>query len=202
VPKPRPGVFRITKTNHNILQGVSAPEERLTDENWEQVTNWIQENADRYWLRPGGPLEHPSEGGADVIVIDDPQMPALIPLAKKKAPERPVVFRSHIQIRSDLVDQDGSPQAECWGAMWKDIQKADIFVSHPVKSFVPKIVPREKVGYMPASTDWLDGLNKNMRNEDIAYYGRIFNSWVRNSGMPVIDHPAGEFTQVTLRKLH
>ncbi|KAL4979358.1 hypothetical protein BDW66DRAFT_157544 [Aspergillus desertorum] len=193
VPKPRPGVFRITKTNHNILQGVSAPEERLTEENWEQVTNWIQENADRYWLRPGGPLEHPSKGGADVIVIDDPQMPALIPLAKEKAPERPVIFRSHIQIRSDLVDQEGSPQAECWGAMWKDIQKADIFISHPVKSFVPKIVPREKVGYMPASTDWLDGLNKNMRNEDIAYYGRIFNSWGRNSGMPVIDHPADEY---------
>ncbi|KAL2803402.1 hypothetical protein BJX63DRAFT_74960 [Aspergillus granulosus] len=193
VPKPRPGVFRITKTNHNILQGVSAPEERLTEENWESVTNWIHENANRYWLRFGGPLTHPSQGGADVIVIDDPQMPALIPLAKMVAPDRPVIFRSHIQIRSDLVAQEGSPQAECWGRMWEMIKSADLFISHPVRSFVPHTVPQEKVGYMPASTDWLDGLNKNMTDWDIAFYGRHFNSLVRNSGMPVIDYPADEY---------
>ncbi|KAL4785631.1 hypothetical protein BJX76DRAFT_323730 [Aspergillus varians] len=193
VPKPRPGVFRITKTNHNILQGVSAPEERLSEESWDSVTGWIHENADRYWLRPGGPLVHPSEGGADIIIIDDPQMPALIPLAKQRAPDRPVVFRSHIQIRSDLVAQEGSPQAECWGRMWESIQLADLFISHPVKMFVPDTIPREKVGYMPASTDWLDGLNKTMRDEDVAYYGRVFNSMVRNSGMPVIDYPADEY---------
>ncbi|KAL4882929.1 hypothetical protein BJY04DRAFT_206809 [Aspergillus karnatakaensis] len=193
VPKPRPGVFRVTKTNHNILQGVSAPEERLSEESWDCVTHWIHENADRYWLRKGGPLVHPSEGGADVIVIDDPQMPALIPLAKKIAPDRPVVFRSHIQIRSDLIEQEGSPQAECWGRMWESIKDADVFVSHPVRSFVPHTVPLEKVGYMPASTDWLDGLNKTMRDEDTAYYGRIFNSFARNSGMPVIDYPADEY---------
>ncbi|KAL4928494.1 putative trehalose synthase (Ccg-9) [Aspergillus undulatus] len=193
VPKPRPGVFRITKTNHNILQGVSKPDERLSDGNWDCVTKWIHENADRYWLRAGGPLENPKDGGADVIIIDDPQMPALIPLAKQKAPDRPVVFRSHIQIRSDLVAKDGSPQAECWEKMWKDIKKADMFISHPVRSFVPDGIPKEMVGYMPASTDWLDGLNKTMRDEDVAYYGRIFNSQVRNSGMPVIDFPDNSY---------
>ncbi|KAL5334319.1 hypothetical protein BJX70DRAFT_21890 [Aspergillus crustosus] len=193
VPKPRPGVFRVTKTNHNILQGVSGPEERLTEEGWETITSWIHENADRYWLRKGGPLTHPSEGGADVIVIDDPQMPELIPLAKKIAPDRPIIFRSHIQIRSDLVAQEGSPQAECWGRMWESIKEADLFIAHPVRTFVPHTVPLEKVGYMPASTDWLDGLNKTMRDEDTAYYGRIFNSFARNSGMPVIDYPADEY---------
>jgi hypothetical protein len=127
-----------------------------------------------------------------VVVIDDPQMPALIPLAKQIAPDRPVVFRSHIQIRSDLVAQEGSPQAECWGRMWEMIKDADLFVSHPVRSFVPHTVSKEIVGYMPASTDWLDGLNKNMKDWDNAYYGRVFNSLVRNTGMPVIDYPAGE----------
>ncbi|KAL3479187.1 hypothetical protein BJX99DRAFT_222643 [Aspergillus californicus] len=193
VPKPRPGVFRITKTNHNILQGVSDPDERLTEENWELVTNWIHENAERYWLRSGGPLTHPSEGGADVIIIDDPQMPAMIPLAKKIAPDRPVVFRSHIQIRGDLVGQDGTPQAECWGRMWDFIKDADLFIAHPVRSFVPKTIPKDIVGYLPASTDWLDGLNKPMRDYDVAHYGRIFNAAVRNSGMPVIDYPADEY---------
>ncbi|KKK18881.1 putative trehalose synthase (Ccg-9) [Aspergillus rambellii] len=193
VPKPRPGVFRITKTNHNILQGVSLPEERLTEEKWALVTQWIHENAKRYWLPPGCPLTHPSEGGADVIVVDDPQMPALIPLAKEIAPDRPVIFRCHIQVRSDLVAEEGSPQAEAWGRMWDQIKHADLFISHPVRSFVPHTVPREKVGYMPASTDWLDGLNKNMREWDTAYYGRVFNATVRNSGMPVIDYPADHY---------
>ncbi|KAF7588160.1 hypothetical protein BBP40_006097 [Aspergillus hancockii] len=193
VPKPRPGVFRVTKNNHNILQGVASPEERLSKEDWAQVTEWVNENAKRYWLIPGGPLQHPSNGGADVIIIDDPQMPALIPIAKRLAPDRPVIFRSHIQIRSDLIDQPGSPQAEAWGRLWEYIEPADIYISHPVKSFVPRNVPPEKVGYMPASTDWLDGLNKHMRDWDIAYYGRVFNSYCRNSGMPTIDFPEDEY---------
>lgn len=152
----------------------------------------------------------PSEGGADFIIVDDPQMPTLIQIAKQIAPDRPVIFRSHIQIRSDLVDTPGSPQAEAWGWLWQYIKQADIFISHPVSSFVPKIVPREKVGYMPATTDWyktphstfsrfltdihprLDGLNKNMRDWDTAFYGRVFNSWCRSVSMPTIDYPDGE----------
>ncbi|KAF7157847.1 hypothetical protein CNMCM5623_002281 [Aspergillus felis] len=193
VPKPRPGVFRITKTNHNILQGVSNPGDRCTEEDWEKVTDWIQENAKRYWLRPGGPLRPPSEGGADVIIMDDPQMPALIPIAKEMAPDRPVIFRSHIQIRSDLIAKPDTPQAEAWGRMWELIKQADLFISHPVSSFVPKNVPKEIVGYMGATTDWLDGLNKNMRDWDMAYYGRVFNAACRNSGMPVINVPEDEY---------
>lgn len=103
---------------------------------------------------PGGPLRPPSEGGADVIIMDDPQMPALIPIAKEMAPDRPVIFRSHIQIRSDLIATPDTPQAEAWGRMWELIKQADLFISHPVSSFVPKNVPKEMVGYMGASTDW------------------------------------------------
>ncbi|GAB1211645.1 hypothetical protein ATERTT37_000769 [Aspergillus terreus] len=193
VPKPRPGVFRVTKTNHNILQGVQRDGERLTEEKWALVTDWIHENANRYWLTEGGPLDHPSNGGADVIIIDDPQMPALIPLAKEVAPERPVIFRSHIQIRSDLISQPGTPQEEAWGRMWEMIKLADVYISQPVSIFVPPNVPQKMVGYMPASTDWLDGLNKHMRDWDVAYYGRVFNSICRNSGMPTIDFPDDEY---------
>lgn len=116
--------------------------------------DWINENAKRYWLVPGGPLVHPSEGGADVVIVDDPQMPALIPIAKKIAPDRPVIFRSHIHIRSDLIKQPGTPQEEAWNRMWEPIKSADIYISQPVRKFVPQNVPQEKVGYMPASTDW------------------------------------------------
>ncbi|KAJ5131500.1 uncharacterized protein N7515_007539 [Penicillium bovifimosum] len=189
VPRPKPDVFRVTKNNHNILQGVAKPDERLSPDDQKLLTEWIDENTKRYWSCPDGPLCSPSEGGADVIVIDDPQMPGLIPIAKKAAPDRPVIFRSHIQIRSDLVNTPGTPQAEAWEFLWKQIKLADCFISHPVKAFVPQDVPPEILGYMPASTDWLDGLNKNMRDWDVAHYGRIFNAACRNADMPMIEYP-------------
>uniref|UniRef100_A0A093VDU6 Trehalose phosphorylase n=1 Tax=Talaromyces marneffei PM1 TaxID=1077442 RepID=A0A093VDU6_TALMA len=193
VPKPRPGVFRITKTNHNILQGVSAPGERFTKEQQQTIEEWLQENAHRFWLSQGGPLRAPSEGGADLVIVDDPQMPSLIPIAKHIAPDRPVIFRSHIQIRSDLVGTPGTPQHEAWAWMWDRIQHADVFISHPVEAFVPANVPKEKVGYMPATTDWLDGLNKTMRDWDVAAYGRMFNMLCHNNRAPTIDYPDDEY---------
>ena len=139
---------------HNILQGVAPPQERLTEENKKLLQDWIEGNAERYWTCHGGPLCPPSEGGADVIVLDDPQVQGLVPIAKREAPDRPIIFRSHIQIRSDLIEQQGSPQSEVWAFLWNNIKHADCFISHPVSSFVPHNVPREMVGYMPASTDW------------------------------------------------
>lgn len=126
----------------------------MSEEERRMVEKWVNENAIRYWLQPNGPLRKPSEGGADFIIVDDPQMPALIQIAKREAPERPVVYRSHIQMRSDLIANPGSPQEETWAWLWQFISQADIFISHPVSSFVPKNVPREKVGFMPATTDW------------------------------------------------
>ncbi|KAJ5674361.1 uncharacterized protein N7477_004295 [Penicillium maclennaniae] len=158
VPKPRPDVFRITKTNHNILQGVSAPDERLTGDRQQQLADWIQDNAERYWLQRGGPLSRSSEGGADVIIIDDAQMRGLIPIAKSIQPHRPIIYRSHIQLRRDLI----SPQCEIWKYRWEHIRRADIFISHPVADFVPKNVPFYRVGYMPACTDWYSGLNDSI----------------------------------------
>ncbi len=69
MPKPKPGVFRITKTVHNILQGVAQPDVRITAEEKEVLTEWITDNAKRYWLSPGGPLQPPEDGGADVIFV-------------------------------------------------------------------------------------------------------------------------------------
>lgn len=88
------------------------------------------------------------------MVVDDPQMAPLIPIAKEVVPDRPVIFRSHIHIRSDLIATPGTPQAEAWEQLFESVKQADIFISHPVSSFVPKNIPPEKVGYMPASTDW------------------------------------------------
>ncbi|KAF7125712.1 hypothetical protein CNMCM5793_002005 [Aspergillus hiratsukae] len=226
VPKPRHGIFRITKNNHNILQGVATPGTRFTKEDRDLLSGWALENAKRYWLRAEGtqvpalldkfgpqvypwltrygpppppwfqkhgPLVPPWEGGADVVIIDDPQLPFLIPLIKQQTPDRPVIFRSHIQIRSDLTDTPGTPQAEAWGLLWEAIKQADLFISHPVRAFVPKDVPQQKLGYLPASTDWLDGLNKSMTDWTASYYGRIFNSKCREQFMTNIMFPDEEY---------
>lgn len=37
----------------------------------------------------------------------------------------------------------------------------------------------------------LDGLNKDMRDWDVAHYGRIFNAACRNADMPIIQYPDG-----------
>jgi hypothetical protein len=61
--------------------------------------------------------------------VDDPQMQGLIPLIKKLRPELPVIYRSHIEIRSDLVHVAGSPQEEVWKYLWNNIKMADLFIS-------------------------------------------------------------------------
>ena len=65
VPNPSPAVFRVTKNNHNILQGVAAPSLRLTQENKDIFDQWIYKNGSR-WISEGGPL---APGGVDVVFI-------------------------------------------------------------------------------------------------------------------------------------
>ncbi|OBT54135.1 hypothetical protein VE04_06761 [Pseudogymnoascus sp. 24MN13] len=114
-----------------------------------------------------------------------------------KAAPTPVIYRSHIQIRSDLVATLGTLQAEAWELLWESIKQADLFISHPVCAFVPKNVPPSTAGYMPASTDWLDGLNKPMSDWSTSYYGRIFNSQCREQYMPTIQFLEEEYiTQI------
>ncbi|KAF2128446.1 glycosyltransferase family 4 protein [Dothidotthia symphoricarpi CBS 119687] len=186
VPKPKPEVFRITKNNHNILQGVAEPDLRLDDKSIRVLDNWCEQNAERYWNAPNCPLAPRSEGGADVIVVDDPQMPSLVKIAKRNDPERPVVFRSHIQVRADLANQADTPTAEVWNWVWDNVKDCDVFVSHPVREFVPGNVTSEKVGYLPATTDWLDGLNKKLAHFDTEYYMHQFRAECFKMGMATL----------------
>lgn len=67
VPNPSPSVFRTTKNNHNILQGVAAPDLRLTQEAKDQFDAWILKNGLR-WTAEGGPL---APGGVDIAFIGE-----------------------------------------------------------------------------------------------------------------------------------
>jgi alpha,alpha-trehalose phosphorylase (configuration-retaining) len=189
VPRPKPEIFRITKTNHNILQGVADPKERLTKQQQDSLDEWCLQNAERFWTSVGGPLAPRSQGGADFVVIDDPQMPGLVRHSKRIDPGRPVVFRSHIQVRSDLADREGTPTSEVWKWIWNNIQYADVFISHPVKEFVPSSVDFNKVGYLPATTDWLDGLNKELNDFITQYYFHEFSSECNKQRMATLDFP-------------
>ena len=65
VPNPSPSVFRTTKNNHNILQGVAPPELRLTRDAEDNFDAWILKNGLR-WTAEGGPL---APGGVDIAFI-------------------------------------------------------------------------------------------------------------------------------------
>ncbi|KAI5124495.1 hypothetical protein M0805_003022 [Coniferiporia weirii] len=189
VPNPSPSVFRTTKNNHNILQGVAAPDLRLTQEAKDNFDQWIYKNGLR-WTADGGPL---APGGVDIAFIDDPQMPGLIPMIKKSRPGLPIVYRSHIEIRSDLTSINGSPQDEVWSYLWNNIQLADLFISHPVSKFVPKDVPMEKVALLGAATDFLDGLNKDLAPWDSQFYMGEFRSLCAKEGMTELKWPARDY---------
>ncbi|KAI9714869.1 MAG: hypothetical protein M1820_000158 [Bogoriella megaspora] len=192
-PRPKPEVFRITKTNHNILQGVAEPGERLSDEQAKTLDEWAEQNAIRSWSRNGGPLSARDQGGADFINVDDPQMPILVKIAKEKDPSRPVTWRSHIQVRSDLVEQKDTPTAQVWQWVYDRIKCADVFISHPVRCFVPNTIDLGTVGYMPATTDWLDGLNKPLPTWDTAHYIHEINTEAFRRAQPKLQYPSREY---------
>lgn len=193
VPNPKPAVFRITKTNHNILQGVAKPEDRFTNEDRQLVDDFGTVNAEGCWTKDGCPLAPRSKGGADLIVVDDPQMPVLVSIAKKMDSKRPVIFRSHIQMRSELIQDTRSQAHAVWQWIWSHAQKAEVFIAHPISKFVPDGVPKEKIAYMPATTDWIDGLNKQLSEETIRFYLNEFNSLCRNERSVTLAYPKRDY---------
>ncbi|KAG4100731.1 hypothetical protein H8356DRAFT_292759 [Neocallimastix lanati (nom. inval.)] len=182
VPFPDNDVFRITKNNHNILQGVADPNLRLTEDNKKTYEAWIKANVEKYWLND-------VFTDCNVIFIDDPQMVGLIPYIKEVNPECKILYRSHIQIRADLANTPGSPQNGVWSYLWSFIQHCDLFVSHPVHAFIPNEVPLEKTVLMPAASDPIDGLNKPLSDDEMDYYLDIFNSICSEQGTKNILDP-------------
>ncbi|KAL1925123.1 uncharacterized protein VTP21DRAFT_6 [Calcarisporiella thermophila] len=184
VPKPNPAIFNITKRKfHNVLQGVAKVTEEtwLTEEEKKMWIDWCHCNYRRYWESEGSPLRR-----AHMIVLDDPQLCAIIPLIKQTNPKARIVYRSHIEIRSDLATDKSSIQHNVWCFLWQFIQHADIFVSHPISGFIPPYVDRSKTILMPASTDPLDGLNKPLLAWDIHYYRQVFNRACLDQNSPIL----------------
>lgn len=131
------------------------------------------------------------------MVADDPQVVCLIPEIKKDFPETSIIFRSHIQIQSDLADDQKTEQSRVWNYLFSFIKHADLFLAHPVDFFVPKNVKETMpVLYMPPSTDPLDGLNKPFGKEAIKSIRAVYNSISMQQCQVEIDWDRGYILQV------
>ncbi|KWU42314.1 UDP-Glycosyltransferase/glycogen phosphorylase [Rhodotorula sp. JG-1b] len=192
VPDGDPSVFNITKRKfHNVLQGVAEPDILLHEDDMELFEAWTAHNFKRYWSGEDSPLRR-----LDIAVIDDPQLTALIPIIRRESPRTKIVYRSHIQIRSDLIDKGVSQQKTTWDYLWGFIKQADLFVAHPVEEFVPQVVKDTMpVVYMPPSTDPLDGLNKPLRREHMNGYRHSFDSAAHSSDGRHVDWMRGYIIQ-------
>ncbi len=180
VMAPKMEVFDITKKKfHNVLQGVAPASVCLTDEDKKVYLDWSEDN---------GKLLEPAFKWANVIVIDDWQPSGLIKYIKEVNPDAKILFRSHIHVDTTLF-KEGSPQRVTWDFVWDQnrIKDTDLFISHPIKGFVPEMVPQEKVVLMPATTDPLDGLNKSLYQDQMNYYLTQFNRLLKNDNQTPLD---------------
>ncbi len=179
VMKPKEDIFQITKTKfHNVLQDVVGKDTRLTTKDKKLYNKWIKSNFENL---------KDNLKDANLVVIDDPQPCGLIPHIKKLNPKIKIVFRSHIHLCKDLLKKEGSSQKETWDFIWNNIKLADKFISHPAIEFVPDCLNPKKLVFMPASTDLLDGLNKNLTKQQMNYYLRLFNSFLVETGQTPLD---------------
>jgi alpha,alpha-trehalose phosphorylase (configuration-retaining) len=184
----RPEVFEVTKVKfHNVLQAVSDPTIVLTEEDKSVYNSWIEENA-ADWTDVFAK--------SDVIVIDDPQSSGLIPYVKKANPSAKIIFRSHIQIVARLADQAGTPQNITWGFLWSNIKDADLFISHPIKDFIPKEMAEKNPFLMPPATDPLDGLNKPLSKDQNDYYLKVFDKILIQEGQEPMDRQRPYLIQI------
>ncbi|MDD5116895.1 MAG: histidine phosphatase family protein, partial [Candidatus Omnitrophica bacterium] len=183
-----PAIFEITKPKmHNVLQGVSHGE--LSEEDKRCFTDWSRRNA----------LGRLADGArkADVIVIDDYQPSGTVPFIKKINPGVFIIMRSHIQLQSHLIAMPDSPQRRTWSFIWDNVKDyVNIFVSHPIDAFVPGSVSKEKLVFMPATTDPLDGLNKPIAEGQRRYYREKFGRLLVKHGQLPLDYSRPYIIQV------
>jgi glycosyltransferase involved in cell wall biosynthesis len=185
---PDQDVFNITKAKfHNVLQAVAHPDTILTHEDMELYDSWSARNAAFF---------EPVFKQSDVILIDDPQPAGLIPFIKQANPDAKIIFRSHIQVVAHLADQPHTPQYTTWNFIWDKAQHADLYIGHPMKMFIPACVPAEKIFYVPATTDPLDGLNKPLSEEQMYAYLQLFDTILAEAGQTALDKERPYIVQI------
>jgi alpha,alpha-trehalose phosphorylase (configuration-retaining) len=100
---------------------------------------WTTDRTERHWLRDGGALKAPSDGGADIVFVEGLEMSEVIQIAKGAAPHRLVIFRSYSEVRDDL---------------WSNVTLADVLLKTPGKDDVLPYAAEDKMIWLPPSSDW------------------------------------------------
>lgn len=185
---PSPSVFKITKKKiHNILQGVAPEETELTTQDQNKIDKWLKNNYETNWRS--------AIKKSTFIVLDDYQVAGMVPFIKRDNPTAKIIYRSHIQIKTESFST--CPQMQnVWDYLWKSLKDVDYFVSHPIPDAVPTDVPSHKVLYQPASTDPLDGLNKEISLSTNTYYQNVFNRICIDNGENPIDFSRPYIVQI------
>src|SRR5437588_13058830 len=62
--------------------------------------------------------------------------------------------------------------------------------------FIPDDVPAEKIFYMPATTDPLDGLNKPLTEDQLSTYLKLFNALLLQEGQTPLDEQRPYIVQI------
>jgi len=188
VLKDDPNVFEITKKKfHNILQNVAKEGEMLTDSEKDIFSLWSLHNYD---------VLKDQLNSADYVVIDDPQPSGLIPHIKNNNPKTKIIYRSHINLVAELADQPGTPQHVTWAFIEQFVEDADAFITHPIDEFIPYIAKQMKLYKMGASTDPLDGLNKELNEHQLSIYTNQVNKYLEKSGQKSLDPTRNYITQI------
>ncbi len=107
---------------------------------------------------------------ADVFVCDDWQPAGLIPHIRRNGFRCKIAFRDHIQSEGKLMVTPGTTQAASWDFLWHDnmISTVNVFVAHPVASFVPGNVPSSMATLMPATIEPNDDLLREVTDAEMA----------------------------------
>lgn len=197
-------IYQITKKKfHNVLQGVHLQEFDFQSDEYSPKTSeepgflneddkityekWINQNSQRNWAET-------VFKESDIIVLDDHQTSGFAPVIRSINKKVKIIYRSHIQIRGEIYPEDTRIK-KTWDYIstllfdqtHSKFPIIDLFLAHPIKSFVPKNIPKELISYLPPSTDLLDGLNKEMPERICRYYQDIFDRACCDSGCSPID---------------
>ncbi|AKM78800.1 MAG: Glycosyl transferase group 1 [Candidatus Beckwithbacteria bacterium GW2011_GWB1_47_15] len=179
VLQERAEAFEVTKRKfHNVLQGAAGRGVSLTGKDRQVYEAWIGENAEM--LKPV--IER-----ADVVVIDDPQPSGLIKFIRRWAEDKKIIYRSHIHLDSKLINRSGTAARRSFEYIWANAKKANVFISHPMLEFIPKVVSRDQVVLWGAATDPWDGINKPLTRAQTNYYLKRFNKILLEEGQEPLD---------------
>lgn len=174
-----PDVFYITKNKfHNVFQNVNSKGVSLSKSDIKIFEKWSSKNYQKY---------KKVVANSDIVVIDDPQPAGMVPLIQKDFKNKIIIFRLHIHMLSKLAEKTGTEQYISWQYLHNLIRTTDMFIAHPIKTFVPKNAVREKVVFMGAVTDHFDGLNKHLTEKQQSYYTQIINNLLLFSGQSPLD---------------